>query len=197
MGIVRTWSSPRYVRSSTFSGDRASGARTLVVEPDALERRRLRFFGRSDRQLDAVDVDLLVVVAEQGRDRRRDVCRRVDGRLSPEKTLSKVTASWPVTFAVPLTRNVAVSVLPLVGAERARDGRGRHQRREHLIVGQLEMERALRCAVRQSSVSVTGIVFGPGPSLPAMATARSCRNAPMISPVVETFIDDARLGSTV
>ena len=48
-----------------------------------------------------------------------------------------------------------------------------------------------------SSVIVTGIIFGPGPSRPAMATARSCRNDPITSPVVESFIDEKRLGSTV
>ena len=47
------------------------------------------------------------------------------------------------------------------------------------------------------SVSVIGIIRGAGPSLPAMAVARSCRNVPMTSPVVDSFIDENRLGSTV
>ncbi len=47
--------------------------------------------------------DLLVVVAEQGRERRRDERRRVIDGCSPAKTLSNATASCSFTFAVPRT----------------------------------------------------------------------------------------------
>ena len=43
----------------------------------------------------------------------------------------------------------------------------------------------------------TGIIAGPGPSVPAMVVARSCCTVPITSPVLAIFIELARLGRTV
>ena len=47
------------------------------------------------------------------------------------------------------------------------------------------------------SVIVSGTSRGAGPRRPAMAVARSCVKAPITSPVLDSFIDAMRLGSTV
>src|SRR4051812_45893281 len=46
------------------------------------------------------------------------------------------------------------------------------------------------------SVTVTGISEGAGPSVPAMAVARSYWIVPTISPKLASLLDDIRLGST-
>ena len=51
-------------------------------------------------------------------------------------------------------------------------------------------------ALAMFSVSLIGIIAGPGPSVPAMVVARSCDTVPMTSPVLAIFIELSRLGST-
>src|SRR5262249_26278886 len=64
-----------------LEGNRTAGARTWIVEPYALERARLRLLGGADGGVDAVEIDLLVVVAHQRGDRRGDVRRGAHGSL--------------------------------------------------------------------------------------------------------------------
>ena len=47
------------------------------------------------------------------------------------------------------------------------------------------------------SLNVMGMSVGPGPSVPAMAVARSCCTVPMVSPVLASFEELSRLGRMV
>ena len=49
----------------------APGARPRVVEPDAFERGGPRLLGRLDGDVESLDLDALVVVVDERRDRRR------------------------------------------------------------------------------------------------------------------------------
>ena len=80
--------------------------------------------------------------------------------------------------------------LPLVGRQRVQDHDVRQQRREQLVVDEVELEGLAQAALGVERRCRIGIRSGPLPSVPATAVSRSCRNVPIVSPVVAIFIED-------
>ena len=113
-----------------------------------------------------------------------------------EKRSSNAIASWSFTFASPRTLNVAApnwrsyELKVFNSAAYVISGVNNWS----LTTSKLKVRSDARACVR---LTLTGIIRGPGPNRPAMVVARSCRNVPITSPVVESLNDESRLGSTV
>src|SRR5262245_57308627 len=113
-----------------------------------------------------------------------------------ENMSSNVIASWPLTSAWPFTLNVAAPYwrsyeLSVLSSD------------AYVMSGvniwSLTTSKWKVCDDPRAWVklTVTGIMRGPAPRRPAIAVARSCRNVPMTSPVLDSLNDENRLGRTV
>ena len=185
---------------------RAACARPDVVEPDALDGDAARRFGGGDRDVESLERDRLDVVREQHRHRPGDGGRGAENRRVAGEHVFDVQVRVALDARAALDADGRRAELPLVRRQRVEHRHVGDERREHLIVDDRVLERALRARQRRrrrchptdrSSVTVIGTSAGPLPSVPAIAVGRSCVMVPIVSPIDEILNDVSRLGRIV
>jgi len=126
------------------NGHRLAGPRFGGAEPHALDACGARLLERLDGQLDAVDLDRLAFVAQQHRERAGHRGGGADGRRVAGEHVVDGDGAVAADLRRAADQERGHAELALVGLQRVGDRGERQQRREQLVLDDLEGERAGR-----------------------------------------------------